>query len=105
MVVVARVARGEHTELFVAPVTHSPPGSDEGVELPAPVKRHLGLDDERSWVITTELNRFIWPGPDVRLAPGSGDPFYGAIPARLFERVRSAIVGTPEQIRMTKRTE
>lgn len=26
----------------------------------------LGLDDERSWVVLTEANRFVWPGPDLR---------------------------------------
>jgi hypothetical protein len=33
----------------VVPVTHTPPdNSAAGIELPAVVKRHLGLDDQRS---------------------------------------------------------
>jgi hypothetical protein len=43
------------------------------------VKRHLGLDDEPSWIITTEVNRFVWPGPDIRVVEGSDTPLYGAI--------------------------
>ena len=41
----------------VAPVTHSPPATaDHAVEMPLVVKQRLGLDDGRSWVVTTELN-------------------------------------------------
>jgi hypothetical protein len=36
------------------------------VEVPLRVARHLGLDEERSWIVTTELNVFVWPGPDLR---------------------------------------
>ena len=52
----------------VLPISHTPPADPKlAVEIPAPVKRRLKLDDERSWVILTEANRFIWPGPDLRL--------------------------------------
>jgi hypothetical protein len=51
----------------VLPITHAPPSDPNlAVEIPAAVKRRLGLDDERSWVVLTEANRFIWPGPDLR---------------------------------------
>ena len=103
MVVVARTVVGDRTQLLVAPITHSQPEEDEGVEVPSPVKRHLGLDREGSWIVTTELNRFIWPGPDIRLAPGDDDPFYGEIPAKLFEEMRRSILAN--RIRITKRTE
>ncbi len=41
-----------------------------------------GLDDERSWIITTEINRFIWPGPDLRSVPGGGVA-YGLLPGAM----------------------
>jgi len=63
----------------------------EGVPIPPAVKSHLGLDDEPSWIITTEVNRFIWPGPDIRLPEGSDTPLFGAIPARLFDQVKQQI--------------
>src|SRR5687768_12591528 len=71
VVVLATIVDGDRTQLLVAPVTHLEPRSKaDGVEFPPRVKRHLGLDDDRSWVIVTELNRFVWPGPDIRPAKG-----------------------------------
>lgn len=87
VVVLATVQASGGTQLLVAPVTHSPP---DAVEMPANVKRDLGLDRERSWIVITEVDRFMWPGPDVRPMEG-GSPLYGAIPDWLFVRVRSGI--------------
>ena len=56
----------------VLPISHALP-TDPGlaVEIPPATKRRLTLDDERSWVVLTEANRFAWPGPDLRpLIPG-----------------------------------
>jgi hypothetical protein len=76
------------------------------VELPANVKRDLGLDRERSWIVTSEVNSFRWPGPDVRLLDDD-TPFYGAIPDWLFVRVRESVGGWVGRgkIRVTPRTE
>jgi hypothetical protein len=56
----------------VLPISHTLPSNPLlAVEIPAAVKRRLNLDDERSWVVLTEANRFTWPGPDLRpLRPG-----------------------------------
>lgn len=105
MIVVARTTIGDRVQLLFAPVTHSEPQVGEGVEVPRPVKRHLGLDADRSWIVTTELNRFIWPGPDIRVAPGGEDPFYGTIPAKLFEVMKASLLSKAERFRITKRTE
>ena len=105
VVVVARVVSGDRMQLLVAPVTHRAPEAGEGVEIPPAVKRHLGLDRERSWIITTEINRFNWPGPDVRIAEGGNDPYYGAIPAKLFEQMRESLLANASNFRITKRTE
>ncbi len=49
----------------VLPITHSPPSNpDLAVEIPHETKRRLALDDNRSWVVLTEANRFAWPAPD-----------------------------------------
>jgi hypothetical protein len=108
VVVIAAVVHPDGTRLFVAPVTHTPPERPaDGVEIPANVKKQLGLDRDRSWIILTELNRFIWPGPDVRPAPGSESPFYDALPDWLFVRVRQGMLGHAEagRLKVTKRTE
>jgi hypothetical protein len=75
----------------VLPISHVPPRDPEfGIEIPAATKRRLGLDDERSWVVITEANRFLWPRPDLRPArPGDAASIaYGLLPFRLFETIR-----------------
>jgi hypothetical protein len=50
----------QETETFIAPITHTPPTIPEkAIEIPQSTKRRLGLDKEASWVITTEVNRFV----------------------------------------------
>jgi hypothetical protein len=70
----------------VAPVTHAQPGNPAtALELPLAVKRHLGLDSDRSWIIVDEVNEFAWPGFDLRPLPRTRDSFaYGFLPPRLF---------------------
>lgn len=64
----------------VVPITHSAPESpSEALELPPGTKRRLGLDEARSWIVTTELNRFTWPGYDLRRTP-DGRSGYGSLP-------------------------
>jgi hypothetical protein len=80
--------------VYVAPVTHSRPSDDaDAVELPSRVKRHLGLDGAPSWIITSELNRFIWPGFDLRpISRDRPDVFaWGFLPVELFAEVKAAI--------------
>lgn len=106
MVVIARIEAKAGTELIVAPVTHSAPdATDESLEMPANVKRDLRLDRDRSWIVLTEMNRFIWPGPDIRPVGEAGDPYYGAIPDWLFVQVRAAIGDRVRtgKLRVTKR--
>jgi hypothetical protein len=76
---------------YVLPVTHTKPADmDAAVEIPPKVKRHLGLDDEPSWVIVSEWNQFTWPGPDLRRAPGRDErsAVYGFLPDRLFQQIK-----------------
>ncbi|MDE3015336.1 MAG: hypothetical protein KGI29_00225 [Pseudomonadota bacterium] len=85
----------------VLPITHTPPSlsqAESAMEIPADMKRRLGLDDMRSWVMLTEANRFTWPGPDLRMAAG-GDAetiVYGRLPKRFFYRVRGAFIAALE---------
>jgi len=75
----------------VLPITHTPPAvAALAVEIPHPVKRRLGLDDARSWVVLTEANRFVWPGPDLyQASPGdAASVAYGSLPYALFEEIR-----------------
>jgi hypothetical protein len=83
----------ETTEVTVLPITHTPPADPTGaVEIPAAVKRHLGLDDERSWIIVSEGNEFDWPGYDLRKI-GHADRYdYGFLPPRLLNLVLEAFM-------------
>lgn len=107
MVVLARLIDSDQTRLIVAPVTHSEPPPGEGVAMPVAVKRNLRLDREASWIVTTEVNQFVWPGPDIRPAKGLETPLYGAIPARLFDEIRRQIAdhAATKQAAVVKRTE
>jgi hypothetical protein len=62
------------------------------VELPRAVKRHLGLDDDRSWIVVAEGNEFLWPGYDLRKIPNTDRYDYGFLPPRLFNTVMRAFV-------------
>jgi hypothetical protein len=90
-IILTAIDEAGETVVTVLPVTHTPPQhADDAVELPLVVKRRLGLDDARSWVVVTEVNRFVWPGPDLRpLAPPESGRFdYGLLPPGLYRSIR-----------------
>ncbi len=90
VVLVSEDQDGEKIVLVLA-VTHSPPAEpDLAVEIPAKTKRRLGLDNERSWIIVTDANRFVWPGPDLRpsVRGEASSVAYGVLPRGLFYEVR-----------------
>lgn len=82
--------------VFVVPITSTPPAdASEAIEVPEATRLRLGLQDGRCWIKVTELNRFNWPGPDIRpVEPKPADrPFYsyGLLPAKLYEMIKAAI--------------
>ena len=93
VVVTTKNEMGE-TIVIVLPITHTPPrNKDLAVEIPAATKQRLGLDDDRSWIVVTDANRFIWPGPDLRprVAGDASSVAYGVLPAKLFNEVRDKL--------------
>ncbi len=93
-IIVATTDEDGDALVYVAPITHTEPADGRGVELPAGVKRRLGLDDARFWIITDELNRFIWPGFDLRpIARNRPGQFaYGFLPVELFAAVTASLL-------------
>ena len=85
--------RGEIRTL-VAPITHAPPEDPEdSLEIPAAVARTLGLDGDRHWLRLDELNRFAWPGYDLRPIPGRPGRYdYGLLPQPLFEALKQGVI-------------
>ncbi len=91
-VIVLAVERGDDAPLVtVLPITHSAPRNPESaVEIPRSVKRHLGLDEARSWIIVDEGNEFLWPGYDLRKRSNADSYDYGFLPPRLFAKAQAA---------------
>ena len=98
------------TEVLVLAVTHTPPADPaDAVAFPQDIKRRLGLDDIPSWIVTTEANAFIWPGPDVRPVPGRTPRtvIYGRVPDGLLRQVARSYLANRERqrSRLVPRTE
>ena len=109
-VVVTMTNDAGDTVVYVLPITHTPPRNAAlAVEIPITTKRRLGLDGERSWIIVSELNRFIWPGPDLRprLAGDPSSVAYGELPAKLLtealDKLEAAVAA--RRARTTKRSQ
>lgn len=86
--------------VIVLPITHAPPRDPaSALEIPAATKRRLGLDDDPSWIVLTEGNAFLWPGPDLRFAPGGGPESValGFLPAGLIRSMRDRFLALHAQ--------
>ncbi|MDE2111995.1 MAG: hypothetical protein KGJ79_12700 [Alphaproteobacteria bacterium] len=97
------------TEVLALAVTHSPPTeSTDAVALSSAVKRRLKLDDDASWIVTTEANAFIWPGPDIRPIPDRTPTsvVYGKIPDDLLREVARSFLANRkrQQAQLVPRT-
>jgi hypothetical protein len=108
--IVAAIRREDDGEIhvLVLPITHTAPDADAvAIEIPQPVKKRLGLDAERSWIVISEYNEFVWPGPDLRPVSGAGDGTvaYGRLPDDLFESVRQALLANRRSAKRVPRTE
>lgn len=90
VVATRRVPTGD-IDTVVAPITHQPPDDPTAsIEIPAATCKSLGLDGGRHWLGLEELNRFAWPGYDLRPIPGRSD--CGMLPSGLFQRLRDGIL-------------
>jgi hypothetical protein len=94
IVVAARRDPHGGIDTIVAPITHQPPqDSSASIEIPAATCRSIGLDSGRHWLRLDELNRFAWPGYDLRQVPSeSGRYDYGMLPSGLFQQLRAGIL-------------
>lgn len=89
----------------MVPITHTPPRDPlDSIEIPSALKAHLGLDEAPSWIVVTETNDFIWPGPDLRRIPGAVPPRYdfGMLPPRFFAHLRDRILEANHRRRLAR---
>ena len=79
-IVVARKTADNGDVVLVAPITHSPPMIPQNaIEIPQLVKQHLGLDSQRSWIVTSEINAVSWTDPGI--VPATKEKWaYGFLP-------------------------
>ena len=94
--IVVATRRDEHGDIrvIVAPITHEPPTDPTAsIAIPPAVCRSIGLDDDQQWLRLDELNRFSWPGYDLRPLPKHSDRYhYGMLPRDMFEQLRQGIL-------------
>lgn len=77
----------------VVPITHTPPAETEGaIEMPDNVRRQRGLDNEPQWIVLDQLNRFVWPGYDLRKVPRTAADSCGMLPEALFEQILAGLL-------------
>jgi hypothetical protein len=109
VVVLAVQDAGGHKVVTVAPITHTrPERPDLAIPVPPAVKRRLGLDSEQSWIIASDLNRFVWPGVDLRPVGVDERAYaYGLLPAALYDQLRRRVLALARagQAALTRRTE
>ena len=104
VVVAIQSVQGGDLRTLVAAVTHTEPDAGEGIEIPQKVKRHLGLDSDRSWIIVSEVNEIDWSDPGI--IPVSNAKWeYGFVPATLAAALRDAILTrmTQKNLQITRR--
>jgi len=95
----------QHPLVTVLPITHAPPSDPAAaIEIPSSTKQRLGLDDDRSWIVLSELNDFRWPGPDLRPLPGkdASTIVYGVLPPDMFQIVRQRVAARVRAGQMTR---
>lgn len=88
----------------VCGITHSSPRPPaEGIVIPPAVKQHLGLDDDASWIITSEVNVVDWNDPGIVPTP-AGAEIYGFMPPSLVAQVVQNVMASIRNARL-QRTE
>jgi hypothetical protein len=94
VIVVARHVVADRVLVTVVPITHTPSADPQAaIEIPPQIKARLGLDAQSSWIVVSEVNVFVWPGPDLRVA-GSQPPRFdcGVLPPNFFRKVRDQLL-------------
>jgi hypothetical protein len=83
------------TIVFVLPITSRRPAlASDGMEISPATRERLGLQREPCWVLLTEVNRFVWPGPNLRPVERPVGRFYSyeLLPRGQFIRIRDAVL-------------
>jgi hypothetical protein len=91
-VVIMQEEADGRTAYYVLPITSAPQDPSTSIELDAAVKGHIGLDPGKpAWLVGNEVNRFEWPGPDIRAVPGKDGVIYGKLPRGLVRDMATLV--------------
>ncbi|MDE0153999.1 MAG: type II toxin-antitoxin system PemK/MazF family toxin [Gammaproteobacteria bacterium] len=100
LIIHKRLNKYGETEVLVCPITHTlPETSGQSIEIPLATKQRLKLDNQRSWIITNEVNLFKWKGPDVRETQ-TGEHAYGYLPHRLIQTAIKQVINNARERRL-----
>ena len=92
-IVIARTLRpGATPNVVPVPITHSPPQRGEAaIEVSAAVRTQLGLDNDRQWIVISEVNIAAWDDPG--FVPASKSRWdYGQMPSGLARSINEWVV-------------
>ena len=102
VIVALRAPESGVETVYVLPITHGSPQRPQwAVEIHADEMARLGLYEERSWIICDEINRFLWPGYNLRPVPGSRPPRwqYGVVLRGTYEKARHLFLKCRNEMR------
>lgn len=102
-VVVTAVVHGDagETHVLVAPITHATARDGTvAIEIPQRIGRHLGLDDERSYIVADEANSVSWDDPGIVPAIPGQRWAYGRLPKGLYVAVRDTMLSLVDRSRL-----
>src|SRR5262245_48772182 len=92
MIVAATPLDGGRLLVAATPITNGePPAGQRAVQVPAAVAAHLRLEAQRSWVVCTEYNEFVWPSIGLG-ETRDGASVYGMAPQKLAASVRGEML-------------
>jgi hypothetical protein len=82
----------ERFRVAVAPITHTPQERSVGIEIPATFFEEAGLDGRQQFVVSNELNEFVWPSRDIVpvLAHRPETAISGRLPPHLCAKVQAS---------------
>lgn len=107
IVVAATPLDGGRVLIAATPITNTePPARQRVVPVPATVAAHLQLDAQRSWILCTEYNEFVWPSIGLAETP-DGRTAYGMAPQQLTAGVHREMLAARSDgpLRAMRRTE
>lgn len=92
IILVEEAGTSGRPRISVLPITHLSPGGKHGPHLKLTPQEctSIGLDAGDHWVVLSEINRFVWPGYDLREIPGTDRCAYGRLSQASFTRIVQA---------------